>query len=135
MHHLRRAQILARPSIAVALAYVLALQLLLSGFAGMPPRTSLDGSVDGAFVICLGSNGAIGDHDGGAPSSDGQSHCIFCILAKVPQAVLPADCALVMPVVAGTLERVTAIDDQVAGFTSPTNTFQRGPPSALILVG
>src|ERR1700739_1360534 len=80
-----------RPWIAVAMAYALALQMLVAGVAA--GRMAADGALaqgELSLICHTGDNGKTDPADTG----DGAAHqmqCALCVLAQAPHAILGSD--------------------------------------------
>jgi hypothetical protein len=134
LHRWRRA-LRGRPWIAVAAAYVLALQALLTGVAGASLGANAALS-DQAFVICHG-NGADGssNQDDGSGKSAGHALCALCTLARAAPAVLPVDC-IVAPhdaIVVATVVKLKP--SEAVAYELSVGHSPRGPPIAAVSVG
>jgi hypothetical protein len=124
-----------RPWIAMAAAYALALQVLLSGLAGAHAMAS--GPVAGdLFVICHGSG------DGPADSQNvpdqpprSASPCVLCTLTNAPCAILPIDHIVVTIDVVAASNVVSRNVGRIIEFESPTGRYQRGPPARASIFG
>ena len=135
MLKLRRFRGRMRPWIAMAAAYALALQVLLSGLAGAHAMAA--GSVAGdLFVICHGSG------DGPADSQNvpdqaprPASPCVLCTLTNSPCAILPLDHIVVTMDVVAASNIVPRKDGRIIEFESPTGRYQRGPPASASIFG
>ncbi len=88
-----------RAIVACAVAYALALNVILAGAFGARVLAA-GGEEPGAFEICLGHNG---DSDPGLPAQpiNDKLHCVLCVTgAQAP--VLPEDAVIAMTTVAAT---------------------------------
>jgi hypothetical protein len=125
-----------RPWIAVAAAYVIALQALLTGIAGAQLGANA-GPSDQAFVICHGVSGADGgtQDDGSGKSSLDHALCALCTLARAAPAILPIDHS-VAPRDATIVAIVIAPKpSEAADYGLSIGHFARGPPLAAGFVG
>jgi hypothetical protein len=132
---LRRFRGRMRPWIAMAAAYALALQVLLSGLAGAHAMAAVSIAGD-LFVICHGSG------DGPADSQNvpdqaprPASPCVLCTLTKVPCAILPLDHTIVTLDVVAASKVVSRNVGRIIEFDSPTGRYQRGPPASASIFG
>jgi hypothetical protein len=112
-----------RSCIAAAAAYALALQILLTGFAGSYPVSDLSSS-DFA-LLCQHSSG---DTPGGAPSQE--THCVLCTIADGPYVVFGNDFERLV-VRVGLVSVVPLVNDHPASSNSANARYPRGPPSRL----
>jgi hypothetical protein len=124
-----------RPWIAMAAAYALALQVLLSGLAGAHAMASGPAAGD-LFVICHGSG------DGPADSQNVPDHaprpaspCVLCTLTNAPCAILPIDHGIIAIDVVAASKVVSRKNDRIIEFESPTGRYQRGPPARASIFG
>jgi hypothetical protein len=132
---LRRFRGRMRPWIAMAAAYALALQVLLSGLAGAHAMAAVS-VADDLFVIC---------HSSGDASADGQnvpdqlprpaSLCVLCTLTNAPCAILPIDHSIITIDVVAASKVVSRKDGRIIEFESPTGRYQRGPPASASIFG
>ena len=135
MLKLRRFRGRMRPWIAMAAAYALALQVLLSGLAGA--HAMAIGSVAGdLFVICHGSGDGPAD-DQNVPDQPQRptSPCVLCTLTKAPCAILPIDHSIVTIDVVAASNVVPRKGRRIIEFESPTGRYQRGPPASASIFG
>jgi hypothetical protein len=133
--NLRKFRGRVRPWIAVASAYALALQVLLSGLAGAHAMAA--GSVAGdLFVICHGSGDGPADNQN-VPEQPPRptSPCLLCTLTKAPCAILPIDHSIITFDVVAASKVVPRKDDRIIEFQSPTGRYQRGPPASASIFG
>jgi hypothetical protein len=130
----RSTRLRQQPWLAVAAAYLVALQLILTGFATGHLATFDDPASGNVSVTCLGhvigADGGPGD-TGQKPAD--QAPCVFCTLTAGSCAV-----AAVTPTVSFHATVVVARlvgpgDDQVVERPSPTGRYQRGPPAAAFI--
>jgi hypothetical protein len=134
--HRWRTTLRGRPWIAVAAAYVIALQALLTGIAGAQLGANA-GPSDQAFVICHGASGADGGNqdDGSGKSSLDHALCALCTLARAAPAILPVDHgvaprdAIIVAIVIAPKPSEAADYDLSIGHSA------RGPPIAAGFVG
>ena len=119
-----------RPWIAMAAAYAVALQLVLTAFGG--PMHAADGLAGDAFVVCLN-----GHDNGGDPGQlpVHKSPCVLCAMAQGFSAISPvAQNAVAVPVVVSAVA-FSETRDRAIGYRSPTGQYQRGPPAGTTAVG
>jgi hypothetical protein len=118
-----------RPVIAVAAAYLVALQMMLTGLAASHLGVAGDPSSGGVFITCLG-HGAGSDSDQGGTGQRpvDEAPCGLCSLAAGSCAILPPEHAFSTIAALSFSEIAVAVDDQVVEFDSPTGHYQRGPP-------
>jgi len=117
-----------RPWVALAAAYAVALQMVLTAFGG--PMHAADGAAGDAYVLCLNSDGGSGD-PGQLPVH--KSPCVLCAMAQGVSAVAPiaeSASAVVVSAVVFTEPR-----DRPIGYRSPTGQYQRGPPQGTTAAG
>jgi Protein of unknown function (DUF2946) len=132
---LRRFRGRMRPWIAMAAAYALTLQVLLSGLAGAHAMAAVSVAGD-LFVIC---------HSSGDASADGQnapdqaprpaSPCVLCTLTKAPCAILPLGHVVVTIDAVAASNVVSRNVGRIIEFESPTGRYQRGPPASASIFG
>jgi hypothetical protein len=118
-----------RPWIAFVAAYALALQTLLSAFAG--PSFAADDVGDAFSIIC--QSGHSGDPQGG--SNVPRRHapcCMFCTLACGSPAILGADQPALAALAAPVSDVVRPRDEHVMAFFSFTGRYPRGPPATIL---
>jgi hypothetical protein len=114
----------------VALAYVVALQIILSGFASGHLVAAGDLSSSGVFITCLGhAGGSDSDQGGSGQRPVDQAPCVLCTLAMGACAILPAEHGVSTIAILAFSHVIASTDDQVAEFVSPTGQYQRGPPA------
>jgi hypothetical protein len=117
-----------RPWIAMAAAYALALQLLLTGIAAAHAVASTDAPGD-LFAICHGAgNGAAGDQDGTGKQLP-QSACVLCTLTSAASAVLLTDHSISFLDAKSFSDVFPWNDARVIEYESPTGQYQTGPPA------
>lgn len=137
MLHSWRAALRGRPWIAVAAAYVIALQALLTGIAG----ASLGGNAalsDQAFVICHSAGSADGSpqDDGSGKSSPDHALCALCTLARAASAILPVDHTVVPhDVIVVATVMIAPSPSEAVGFDPSIGHSPRGPPGVAGSVG
>jgi len=103
------------------MAYLVALQIILAGFATGHLAAAGDLSSSDVFITCLG-------HAGGSDSGEGgpgqrpvdQAPCVLCTLAMGACAILPAEYGVSTLAILTFSHVIAASDDQVAEFVSPT---------------
>jgi hypothetical protein len=119
-----------QPWLAVAAAYLVALQLVLAGFASVHFGIVEDSSSGTAIVTCLGHS--LGVDGQGAPGQVpvDQATCPLCTLATGGCGVLPVVPFISVIAVAPAAQLISARDDQVVRRDIRTGRHQRGPPSA-----
>jgi hypothetical protein len=117
-----------RPWIAVAAAYALALQLLLTGIAATHAVASTDAPGD-LFVICHSG----GDQDGTGKQLP-RSTCVLCTLTSALCAVLPTDHSISFIDAKSFSDVFPWNDARVIEYESPTGQYQTGPP-AFVRIG
>jgi hypothetical protein len=115
------------PWIAVAIAYALVFQLLLSSFAIAQVQNAAS---DDIFVICYGGGDGAGDHGSPSQVPAHQTPCLLCTLAKGAVAILPLDHVAATRDVRLASAIVFPSQDAVVRHHSPTHRFPRGPPAA-----
>jgi hypothetical protein len=135
--HSWRAALRGRPWIAVAAAYVIALQTLLTGIVGA--HVGADAALsDQAFVICHstgGSNQDDGSDKGSGKSSADHALCALCTLARAAPAILPVDHA-VAPRHAIIVATIVALKpSEAVAYDLSVGHAARGPPTAAGSVG
>lgn len=131
------ARVPLRSWLAVATAFALALQTLLSGVAATHLDPSAGSSFSEAFAICHGNGGSAdgGQDDGTGKSPSQQSSCIFCTLVRAAPAVLPTDHCIAFIDSALASAVVPPNDGEAVAYQFPTTNYQRGPPTASLVVG
>jgi Protein of unknown function (DUF2946) len=122
-----------RPWIAAVAAYVLALHVLLTGFA-IGHSIALGNASENLFVICHG-DGSSDKHDVRAKEPLAGSPCVFCTLAKAPCAILPTDHGVATSEATGISSAAVRTDSRIVEFHSPTGQYQRGPPISISILG
>jgi hypothetical protein len=116
-----------RPWIATLTAYVLALQILLTGVAAGQAIPGGNGWGPTLFVVCHGAGSSDGqDLPDKQPLA--QPPCMFCTLAKAPCAILPVGHGIVISRAMGISSPALQSDGRLIAFHSPTGQYQRGPP-------
>jgi hypothetical protein len=129
----RSAESRMRPWIATVAAYVLALQVLLTGLA-IGHSTALGNASERLFVICHG-DGALDKQGVPAKEPLPGSPCIFCTLAKAPCAILPTADGVASRHATGISNAAVRTDRRIIEFRSPTGQYQRGPPIDISVFG
>jgi hypothetical protein len=125
-----------RPLIAVAAAYLVALQMLLTGLAASHMDVAGNSSSGDVFVTCLGhSVSPDTDHGGSGQQPVDPAPCVFCSLAAGGCAILPAEHVVSIIALRAFSDIGVAGDDQVVKFDSPTGHYQRGPPATDFAAG
>ena len=118
-----------RPWVAMAAAYAVALQLVLTAFGG--PMHAAGGLAGDSFVVCLN-----GHDNGGGPDQlpVHKSPCVLCALAQGFAALSPV---AENPSVTVAISAVVFSEhrDRALGYRSPTGQYQRGPPAGMTAVG
>jgi hypothetical protein len=123
-----------RPWIAMAAAYALALQLLLTGMAAAHAVASTDASGD-LFVICHSTgDGAAGDQDGTGKQLP-QSPCALCTLTSASCAILPTDHCISFVDAKSFSDVFPWNDARIIQYDSPTGQYQTGPPARARISG
>jgi hypothetical protein len=132
---LLRARTGVRPWIAMAAAYALALQVLLSGVMAGHVMAAVDASTANLFVICHGSGNGPSDDQGLPDQQSRRAPCVLCTLTPTPCAILPIDhdIARVPALVVSSV--VPGNEGRVFQYDSPTGRYQRGPPPPAIIFG
>ena len=119
-----------RPWVAMAAAYAVALQLVLTAFGG--PMHAVEGVAGDAFVVCLN-----GHDNGGGPDQlpVHKSPCVLCAMAQAFLAIAPV--AANAPAVTVAVSAVVFSEhrDRTLGYRSPTGQYQRGPPAGTTAAG
>jgi hypothetical protein len=125
-----------RSWIAIAAAYALALQVLLSGLAAGHFAAVGEAAASDLFVICHGAGGG---------SPDGQnlpekpplvgSCCVLCTLTQASFAILPVEHDLAAFNAMPTANVGSRRDARIIEFGSPTGQYQRGPPTSGVIFG
>jgi hypothetical protein len=117
------------------MAYAVALQVILAGFAAGHLGAAGDFSGD-AFVLCLSHAGGADSEQGGSGQQPvDQAPCVFCTLATGACAILPVEHSVSIIPTFVLLHTVDLNHDQVVEYGSPTGQYQRGPPAADFAVG
>ena len=116
-----------RPWVALAAAYAVALQMVVTAFIG--PMHAADGIAGDAFVVCLNSDG--GSDPGQLPVH--KAPCVLCAMAQGLSTVGPIAESVSTIVISAVVfaER----RDPAIGYRSPTGQYQRGPPRGTTAVG
>jgi hypothetical protein len=116
-----------RPLIAMAAAYALAFQLLLTGMAAA--HAVANAPAGDLFAICHGAgDGAAGDQDGTGKQLP-QSACVLCTLTNAPCAVLPSDHSISFIDARSVSDVFPWNDARIIQYDSPTGQYQTGPPA------
>ncbi len=131
-----RGALRGRPWVAVAAAYAIAIQALLTGIAGAHLATRADLS-DQAFVVCHGSDGipGSGEDDGSGKSGVDHASCALCTLARAAPAILPISHGITPPVAFVVATTVAPIPVEVVDYNLSAGHSPRGPPIAVGSVG
>jgi hypothetical protein len=125
-----------RPWIAMAAAYVLALQLLLTGIAAAQAAAGPDAPAGSLFAICHGAgDNAAGDQDGTGKPPLPRSPCVLCTLTSAACAVLPTDHSIAFIDAKSFSDVFPWNDARVISYDSPTGQYQRGPPASARISG
>jgi hypothetical protein len=125
-----------RPWIAVAAAYALALQLLLTGIAAAQAAAGPDAPAGGLFAICHGAgDNAAGDQDGTGKPPLSRSPCVLCTLTSAACAVLPTDHSIAFIDAKSFSDVFPWNDARMIQYDSPTGQYQTGPPARARISG
>ena len=119
-----------QPWIAMAAAYAVALQLVLTAFGG--PMHAAEGVAGDAFVVCLNSHDNGGD-PGQLPVH--KSPCVLCAMAQGFAAISPIAANASAIVVAVSAIVFSERSDRTIAHRSPTGQYQRGPPAGTTAAG
>ena len=119
-----------QPWLTVAAAYLVALQLVLSGFAASHFGTAEDPTSGTAVVTCLAHSLSAGDEGTPGQRPVDQATCPLCMLAAAGCGVLPVAPVISAVAVAPAAQIVSGRDDQVVQRDVRTGQWQRGPPAA-----
>jgi hypothetical protein len=120
-----------RPLIAVAAAYLVVLQMLLTGLGASHLGVAGNSSSGDVFITCLGHGVGpdAGDQGGSGQRPVDQAPCVFCTLAAGGCAILPVEQVVSIVALPAFSGIAVAGDGQVVEFDSPTGHYQRGPPA------
>jgi hypothetical protein len=122
--------------IAVAAAYLVAVQMLLTGLAASHLGVAGNSSSGDIFITCLGhSAGPDGDQGGSGQRPVDDAPCVFCSLAAGGCAILPVEQVVSIAALPAFSNIAVAGDEQVVEFDSPTGHYQRGPPATDFAAG
>jgi hypothetical protein len=120
----------------VAAAYLVALQMMLTGLAASHLGVAGNSSTGDVFITCLGHSGAPDTDQGGSGQRPvDEAPCVFCSLAAGGCAILPVEHVVSIIALPAFSDVAVAGDDQVVKFDSPTGHYQRGPPAADFIAG
>jgi len=123
-----RVQARLQPWIAISAAYVIALQIVISGLAGGIMAAHQGVASDALFVIChTDGTPTGGQHDPGEPPAD-TSQCALCSLAQGTIVVLPADHDFSIVALISFSDLAPSSDDRIVAFNREASAFPRGPP-------
>jgi hypothetical protein len=123
-----------QPCIGVAVAYALAMHLLLSGIASANMAKIGDAPNEGLFAICHTDwNGLGADFDGNGKAPNPKVPCVLCTLTCAAVAMLPIAHALPLIDTRSLFDLVFWNEALFRTYNSPTGHYQRGPPSALTI--
>lgn len=129
-----RSQAHLRPWTAAALAYLVAVQLLLTGIAASHLGLASDPLSGNVFITCLGhSIGPDADQGGSGQRPVDQTPCVFCNMAGGTCAIIPV--VHNASVITTYLDILVVGDDQVVEYDSPTGQYPRGPPATDFAAG
>jgi hypothetical protein len=118
-----------RPWIAMAAAYALAFQLLLTGIAAAHAVASTDAPGGDLFVICHGAGDSAAGDQGGTGNQLPRSTCVLCTLTSAPCAVLPASHGISFIDAKSVSDVFPWNDARIIRYDSPTGQYQTGPPA------
>src|SRR5262249_18813256 len=126
---LSRTQSWIRPWLAMAAAYALSLQLILSGLVGGHFDTAL--AADDGFAIC--HTDANGDGSNAPPVQ--HTPCMLCTLSQHFSAVCPTPQSVSLL----HLDSLAVVFSEATDWTfqrrSPTGQYPRGPPTDMTVIG
>ena len=119
----------------MAAAYVLALQVLLSGVAATHVMVGGGSAANDLFVICHGSTAVPADNQDVPDRLPlPRSPCVLCTLTA-SCAILPMDHSIAAIDAMVVANAVPGNDGRIIEFHSPTGQYQRGPPSSASISG
>jgi hypothetical protein len=125
-----------RPWLAIAAAYVVAVQVLLGGIVAAGMQAAAAAPLDAGLVICSEHAAAAGTHEGSGTAPDEHAPCAFCVFAKVVAGAAPAaDTPTLAPAFPVLAVVQLPPDERRPRRRLPTGNYQRGPPSNSVAIG